>query len=327
MNKGLFTKTDADAIKGICAVLVLVCHLHQLLERSQVENYFFNSFGYLSVALFFFISGFGLYKSYQKKGEEYIKGLLLNRILPIWLINVFLIILYTVVRLYLDKDINTKDIVLSFIWGGDTVKYGWYMQVSVILYLFFYVSFSIKGSIWKKYAVLSTLMVLYYVAAWIKVGSGGFQWYATSPCFFIGAFWSNVYDRINDKVRSDMKMLLCLFTAFLSILILSINNYLPASIIWKYAVAPTLLCLFVFFLTGRVNLYNRLTVFLAGISLEVYTLQGLAFILTENVPTFHGITTTSRIISIAFLTFLLSLLTKPIYEMILCLPKRMSKKK
>ena len=69
------TKENSDCIKGVFAVFVI---LHHVYQESGVLHFgpvgiVLQALGYLSVATFFFISGYGLAASYIAKGDFYLK--------------------------------------------------------------------------------------------------------------------------------------------------------------------------------------------------------------------------------------------------------------
>lgn len=61
---------NSNCIKGIMAICVV---LHHLSGRTNLTG-MFSDFGAIAVGCFFFISGYGLYTSYTKKGLAYFIG-------------------------------------------------------------------------------------------------------------------------------------------------------------------------------------------------------------------------------------------------------------
>ena len=286
-NHQWISKNQTDVLKGICAVCVLICHIHQLKSGGVFENYFFNSFGYLSVAIFFWISGFGLMNGYLLKGNDYIRKMPIQRILPIYGINAFLILLYTIARFLLGKRINYKGILLSFFWGGDTVVYGWYLQVIVILYVIFWFVFSMPISDNRKILFCSLGVITYYLFAYWYLSGGSFQWYATTPLFVIGIFTRSKQEKFADIVlkleKKKYRILeVCSVFLFLLTLLAGICEWFVFPMFWKYVVAPSCLIAFILLLMRSHWKENVLLKFLSTISLEIYTLQGLAFMVIDR---------------------------------------------
>lgn len=70
MSKDYLSKENTKALKGIFAVFVLWHHLYQYsaLITGTVIGIVFQAMGYLSVGMFFFLSGYGLTTSYRNRG-------------------------------------------------------------------------------------------------------------------------------------------------------------------------------------------------------------------------------------------------------------------
>lgn len=82
INNYKFTKTHTDIAKGVAIILMICHHLFGFSERLQdvsyisvipmSNNYYehlFARFGGICVSMFLFLSGYGLYISYMKKGD------------------------------------------------------------------------------------------------------------------------------------------------------------------------------------------------------------------------------------------------------------------
>ena len=75
----MFTKNQSISIKGLFAIVVLLHHTYQQMNICKVlspVDYFIRSLGCLAVGVFFFISGYGLYRSMiaNKTGLSYLNG-------------------------------------------------------------------------------------------------------------------------------------------------------------------------------------------------------------------------------------------------------------
>ena len=103
--KNYLSLQNTTCLKGILSICILICHLWgPLIEGnpSLGDGIIGNAvgricavLGYLSVALFLFLSGYGLFVQYQKQGEDYLDGFLLKRVVPLYLINVIIIGFYS----------------------------------------------------------------------------------------------------------------------------------------------------------------------------------------------------------------------------------------
>jgi peptidoglycan/LPS O-acetylase OafA/YrhL len=82
-----FDVTRTNMLRGVLALLIILHHLSSHLDIPAL--YYFHDMGSSVVSMFFFISGYGLIKSYKYKGELYLDGFLtkrLRKILPLYII-------------------------------------------------------------------------------------------------------------------------------------------------------------------------------------------------------------------------------------------------
>ena len=71
------------SLKGVMAIFVLFHHISQKQVFQETGTIsFFQEIGFLFVGVFFFTSGYGLYKSFSTK-TDYLKVFLKRRVLPI----------------------------------------------------------------------------------------------------------------------------------------------------------------------------------------------------------------------------------------------------
>lgn len=131
MREAYFTKDETVAMKGLMALMILLHHVYQhtlIGSHLEIFNYVIRSLGYIGVAGFFFISGYGLTVANKRSCGEYFKGFFKYRLLPLYLINVSLIILYAFFLFLLSDGFSIKPFVLSFAFGDSIVPAGWYLQ-------------------------------------------------------------------------------------------------------------------------------------------------------------------------------------------------------
>lgn len=89
---------------------VLSHHLYQkngLFERTIVAVYL-QAFGFLAVAEFFFLSGYGLTKSYKAQEKAYLNRFLQQRVLPYYSVMVLLVFVYGIEKIFLGIALDKK---------------------------------------------------------------------------------------------------------------------------------------------------------------------------------------------------------------------------
>ena len=123
----LIPKTDVDylsnkstkSLKGLLALLIIFHHISQKVTTG--EN--FSNFEYMGryiVALFFFLSGYGLYFQYSNN-VNYMKNFLRKRLVRIFIPFYVFIVIYVIYRATLGEVIN-MDFFLSF-WKDHSNMY------------------------------------------------------------------------------------------------------------------------------------------------------------------------------------------------------------
>ena len=86
-NIGRFSKEATLPLRGVLALLIVFHHislrLTYMVPKDAKVNYLrdFSDWGEPIVSVFFFLSGYGIIKSYQKKGKSYLEGFFSGRLL------------------------------------------------------------------------------------------------------------------------------------------------------------------------------------------------------------------------------------------------------
>ncbi len=129
----------AKMLKGAFALLVLSHHVYQHLNlcfpfRLMADD------GPLWVSGFFFLSGYGLYKSFAEK-EHYLKGFLWKRLLKIYIPFALVNAVQLALRLFAHARISTKDALLSFVFSPLLDSNHWFIITILIFYVGFYLAF------------------------------------------------------------------------------------------------------------------------------------------------------------------------------------------
>ncbi|MEE0079826.1 MAG: acyltransferase family protein [Holdemanella sp.] len=168
----------SNCLKGIFAICVLIHHLYQhsgLLHQTIIGGCL-QAAGYLSVSCFFFLSGYGLYVSYMSKGETYINGFLKRKIAPFYCLILFFTVIYFVEGILTGQTFSAGIMLKSVTFGGTIIGNGWYLQVQLLLYLFFLETFRIVKDgrlrilfIFGEYLLFCTcLYALGYSSTWFE---------------------------------------------------------------------------------------------------------------------------------------------------------------
>ena len=163
----ILTKEDSVVIKGIAVCFVILAHLISALETQyQVIPILkvFTVLGGMGVLLFFFLSGFGLFKGYanRKPSIDFVKKRIKNVVYPYILMK----ICFYIMTLFFVKDtvFNIKSFILNFA--------DWFVVVIVIEYIIFYISWVVASRTTKKGLLLLLDFILSLIVALIFVRIG-----------------------------------------------------------------------------------------------------------------------------------------------------------
>ena len=81
---------STTCIKGILCIYVMLHNLGLDLENGWLKEVVCEHSGGVGVGLFFFLSAFGIIRSYQAKGNKYLLKLLFVHIPKMWAVAVFI---------------------------------------------------------------------------------------------------------------------------------------------------------------------------------------------------------------------------------------------
>lgn len=281
----LIPRTDVDylsnkstkSLKGLLALLIIFHHISQKITTG--EN--FSNFEYMGryiVALFFFLSGYGLYFQYSNNAT-YMENFLKKRLVRIFIPFFVFIVIYVIYRATLGEVINV-DFFLSFWKDHSNIIYnGWFINSIIVLYVIFYVSFVKKDS---KIAVYKLVFLTLVYIFWKAYQNHGDWEYVSIMAFLLGVFWMK--NRVSiDKILEKNYFI---FLVSFSILIYVFHYYEDImkniGITNKYVYYGIVgnLCTMVFvvyflLLTNKLNFSNKYFDFLGDISFEIYMIHGL----------------------------------------------------
>ena len=281
----LIPRTDVDylsnkstkSLKGLLALLIIFHHISQKITTG--EN--FSNFEYMGryvVALFFFLSGYGLYFQYSNN-VTYMENFLKKRFVRIFIPFFVFIVIYVIYRVTLGEVVNV-DFFLSFWKDHSNIIYnGWFINSIIVLYVIFYVSFVRKDSKISVFVLIALTLVYIF---WKVYQDHGDWEYVSIMAFLLGVFWMK--NRVSIDKFIEKNYFVCLIS--LSILMYIFQNY---DIVMKkidvtnkyvyYGIVGNL-CTMIFvvyflLLTNKLNFSNKYLDFLGDISFEIYMIHGL----------------------------------------------------
>ena len=193
------------------------------------------------------------------------------------------IVLYAILRLIMGVDYSLTDLAQSFLFGNTIVPYGWYFQVIILFYLLFYVAY--------KYCKKQPLLFIIAATVVYMIGCGvlglSTTWYECALCFDLGFLFFQKKEAIKGIYESKRSFVVtCVLSLILFCIcfVLGSKNLVNSSfltLLFKISSA-VLFVVCAFTLVNRVNLKNKLTEWLSNYYLEIYSFQGMVYILCRN---------------------------------------------
>lgn len=173
-NEDCFSADSFKGVKGFAAIGVLLHHISQDPAFAELKVLgFFNAIGFIFVGIFFFCSGYGLYKSYRVK-KGYLDGFFAKRMLPILVAIYVMNILYVPFNIAMGYEKNALQWVLGVLGLILLNDQGWFPIVIFIMYGAFL--FAFKKFKKEAGALLFVLLVALVQVAVFLVG-GHFAWW------------------------------------------------------------------------------------------------------------------------------------------------------
>ena len=202
-NPDYLSRETCVYLRGICCLMVILGHL---IGDYKGLSWFYGSLaGTCGVAVFFFLSGYGLVKSMNSR---YMKGFLKRKLIKLWVPLIILTVIYYIVYNYLvpyetDAYSGFRNLAVSFLHGDMMLQGGWYIVALSWFYIAFCGAYKYtfgRGSQDRILfvSIIGIAYLLYLVRIFVE--GSGFMWVFTPHMFIVGLIWSLNEDKIlNDK--------------------------------------------------------------------------------------------------------------------------------
>ena len=293
--------SETKAIQGLMALCIVCHHTAQQtcvtwLASGNIVNGLnvFSDTGFLFVGVFFFWSGYGLFKSFKSK-QKYLSRFVSKRVVPVLVPYVIVCFLFTLERIFVFKEKMPLWFKITN-FTGITIGYyfGWYIQAIVVFYLVFYFAFK-----YSRYDFDAILYVFAGVLLWVVAGliidhndyfMRGQWWYNSTMLFPFGVLFAKNESKIIEFLKKRFKILvpssiiLFFLSFFFSRFMESIGGYygemmgFPFSKKILYRVltltpqllAAAMFTLILLLICMKAKFHNKVLDFLGSHTLEIY---------------------------------------------------------
>lgn len=260
------------SLRGILSMIVVLHHLAQKV-RGIVLFPLLGKLGYLTVAVFFFLSGFGLMKQYMQK-DTYAKKFLLRRLPTILIPYLFATFFYWLLSQFVGTPLTLRDILNELKWGTPVVTASWYIICIALFYIGFRVLMLLCGRHHRWMLPGSILYCGLYILFCLDIGYNSW-WYNTTPVLVLGVFWALYEERLNAFFHKNFwKAAPAVIILFVGIYGLKIflnprvsSDLVHIPLTW---VTAALFACCVLVVTMKVKLRNPILNWLGDLSLETY---------------------------------------------------------
>ncbi len=282
----VINKDASDGIKGWMCICILVHHLCQFtgLFENTYFGHFINLIGRWAVALFYFLSAYGICFAFSNNRIGYRKQFFKKRFIPLYLTYVYAVLIYFVYDL--KSGTGFIDILRSLTWGGTVVSFGWYFQMLFIMYLICYFALGFTDN-----KIIRSIICIICLAAYFIIAYSFGQQYLPVFSFAFGL----VVCSLRKKLKNFLNKYCVLITVISFVILFSMYMiYIYGNIMVRIQLTPILLdviytvsdlsvIIFALSLNHIFDKYkvpvivNPVTGWIKNYSLEIYIIQGLFF--------------------------------------------------
>lgn len=286
-NDEFLSLTQSKALQGFCALCIMFHHMSQRtcvswIDRSYVTHgldLFINA-GYLMVAVFFFFSGYGLFKSYKSK-SDYFKYYFTRRILPIIIVSVITELMFLIFLMRRNAPLGVTTFI-SQEGPGFFHPYTWYIYAIIYLYVAFFISFKlIKKE--KPGFIFMIASAFVYIAVCDFFGYGTW-WFNSILLFPLGIYTSRFEKQFTEFFRkfylpaNIISIVLFIVTFVLgnaSVAFLSVSYTFGRWVEFGgQALSAVFFVLILLLWSMKLRIGNKILAFLGKITLELYLVHG-----------------------------------------------------
>lgn len=277
MNPDYLSISTGNAYRGFFALVVVLHHLAKETETGLVYPYF-AKIGYLAVAVFFFLSGYGLQKSYISS-DDYKRSFLQKRLTGILIAYAAATCMYSLLAFVGGTRYSLTDVLMAIVKGKPIVSNSWYIICIILFYLVFYALMHICKKNYKAMVLGACCWCMVYTFLCMALGYGQW-WYNTCPIFVVGMFWATYESKILRIIsKYYWSIATCVCLTLVALLFLFDKVVMFASFVgfstFMRTITATVFVVAVLLFSAKFVIGNRVLSFLGKISLEIYLIHGL----------------------------------------------------
>lgn len=271
-----FDLINTEPLRGLLALLIIGHHLGQ---RTQLP--FFSSFmsgiGSQIVAIFFMLSGYGLFISYKRKGQLYLHGFLKKRYSKILPLFIPLTIICMITALY-GGDSLTSQAKAFLLYGKTPLPFSWFIYAIIYAYAAFYIS-AIFGKTVNRTGILFLVTNLAYILFTGYYCQWGSYWFMTfislNLGYYIGLYEDYITLQLKNRpilvLTASILLVICSFCAMVKLPAITSTPYAAWGCLWHLSIAFATYLLIRTLGMGR----WKSLIWIGAFSMEIYLIHGI----------------------------------------------------
>lgn len=264
-NEGYLSMDNCGRLRGMMAITII---LHHISEKTSGAVLFpqLVHVGYMIVAIFFFLSGYGLMFQYMKKGVGYLQGFWKSRVLYLLLVYAWITGLYIIYRTFVLGNADLNLVLRSFYDGNPIATNSWYIVVLLAFYAIFWFSFNHGGAIPKCIVLVTVSTVLFSLLLWV-VGYPSI-WYLSNFAFPLGLFYAYKKEKILSYCTRR-------YVFVIAVLLLTFGIACTISSVFATMFVACSVTLIVIVLMMKFRFVGKIWSWIGSLSLEIYLLHAI----------------------------------------------------
>lgn len=284
MQNGTLSVKTTNNLKGLSLMVIILHHLsqNQLLRDGQTL-YLVSRFlvaGRLAVAVFFFVSGYGIMRQLQIKGKSYLHGFIGHRVLPICVDYLVVMVIVFFIKNYV-YGLTLAQAVQSIFIGSPFVDDSWFIFAIIIFYLVFWIAALMRTIHPLLFPIINIIGLLGYIFGLHAIGFGEW-WLNAAPVFFLGIFWADQEARLVALIRTYYRQSLLIFPILFGLFFTAdeAKNFLLIR-----SISVMLFVIVVVLISYRIEIHHSIFELFSKLSLFIYLVHGVALnILVTQFP-------------------------------------------
>lgn len=280
INGQSLSRRGTDALRGALALGVIFVHLAQFCPGGAAFA-LVEKTGYLLVAGFFFLSGYGLQRQHMTR-KNYARGFLRKRLLEVALPYIAVTALYWSYYACLGRNYDWRYVLSRFAAGNPLVSFSWFIPAVLTFYLAFWLLMRLCKRNFGAMVLGGAVWFAVYTAACLSLGFGSW-WYISAFPAVVGMAWAVHQEAIERVLRRRYFARLALVLGCLAGVAV-LENLVSAGAAGNLlkACVATLFVAGLVVLLYKIRLGNPVLRLLGQMSMELYLMQGLAMMVPRS---------------------------------------------